>query len=236
MVNQILGDPRQGPTTYFQMVNTAFLQTEVAQAHRNRIDILVAFLADLANEAKAVGRPFRVLNVGCGPAVEIQRFLREYDEPNWLQFQLVDFSNETLDYTKSKMAEAAADAGIAAPQIEYFHQSVHELLKRKINSDGPDAGDCDAAYCAGLFDYLSDKVCSRLLSYFAYRTGSGGKLLVTNVHKNNPERFFMEHILEWYLIYRDEAQMLALLTERAIEPSTYVDATGVNVFLETRLA
>src|SRR5437868_8398510 len=37
MVNQMLDDPRQGPSTYFQIVNTSFLQTAVARAHRNRI-------------------------------------------------------------------------------------------------------------------------------------------------------------------------------------------------------
>jgi extracellular factor (EF) 3-hydroxypalmitic acid methyl ester biosynthesis protein len=44
MVNQILTDPRQGPNTYFQIVNTLFLNCAVAQAHRNRIDILVDYL------------------------------------------------------------------------------------------------------------------------------------------------------------------------------------------------
>jgi len=55
MVNQLLDDPRQGSSTYFQMVNTAFLQTAVAIAHRNRIDILVDFLKRMADAARHVG-------------------------------------------------------------------------------------------------------------------------------------------------------------------------------------
>ena len=66
-------------------------------------------------------------------------------------------------------------------------------------------------YCAGLFDYLSDKVCARLLQYFVARTNPGGKVLVTNVHSSNPQRISMEHLLEWHLIYRDEAQLESLL-------------------------
>ncbi len=67
----------------------------------------------------------------------------------------------------------------------------------------------DLVYCAGLFDYLSDKVCSRLLQYFAARTNPGGTVLVTNVHSSNPQKISMEHLLEWHLIYRDEAQLKA---------------------------
>ncbi len=112
------------------------------------------------------------------------------------------------------------------------HQSVHELLKRKIAPDDAGLREFDAVYCAGLFDYLSDKVCSRLLSYFAARTRPGGQLLVTNVHSANPEKFGMEHLLEWYLIYRDEARMSMLLPERSRDHKLYVDQTGVNVFAE----
>ncbi|MBB1634182.1 class I SAM-dependent methyltransferase [Cupriavidus sp. UME77] len=231
MVNQILNDPQQGPTTYFQIVNTAFLKAAVATAHRNRIDLLVDFLSRQADAARAAGRPFRILNVGCGPAFEIQRFVREYPQPELLSFQLVDFSEETLAYTKSSIEDSAASAGHKV-SVEMVHQSVHELLKRKIAPDDAGLREFDAVYCAGLFDYLSDKVCSRLLSYFAARTRPGGQLLVTNVHSDNPEKFGMEHLLEWYLIYRDEARMSMLLPEQSRDHKLYVDQTGVNVFAE----
>lgn len=233
MVNQILGDPRQGPSTYFQIVNAAFLQTAVAAAHRNRIDILVDFLTRMADAAKRAGRPFRVLNVGCGPAVEIQRFLQNYPEPHWLAFELVDFSDETLNWTKDKLG--ALNARLAQPaRIDFVQDSVHQLLKRRVDTTQT-SGEFDVVYCAGLFDYLSDKVCNRLLAYFASCMRSGGQLLVTNVHSNNPERPGMEHLLEWYLIYRDEAKMEQLLPAGAHQRKLYVDATGVNVFAEATI-
>jgi extracellular factor (EF) 3-hydroxypalmitic acid methyl ester biosynthesis protein len=233
MVNQILGDPQQGPTTYFQIVNTAFLKAAVATAHRNRIKLLIDFLIRQAEAASAAGRPFRVLNVGCGPAFEIQRFVREYAKPELLSFQLVDFNEETLAFTKDSVERSAGNAGHKV-SVEVACQSVHELLKRKL---GPDPGlrEFDAVYCAGLFDYLSDKVCSRLLGHFAARTRPGGQLLVTNVHSSNPERYGMEHLLEWYLIYRDEVGMDTLLPECSAERKLYVDETGVNVFAEATI-
>jgi extracellular factor (EF) 3-hydroxypalmitic acid methyl ester biosynthesis protein len=128
MVNQILGDPRQGPSTYFQLVNFMFLQAGVARAHRNRIDILADRLKQMAALGEQAGRRMRVLNVGCGPAVEIQRLLRESDAGRWLEFVLVDFSEETLAYTRSCIEAASRETGNAV-EVSYQHESVHQLLK-----------------------------------------------------------------------------------------------------------
>ena len=231
MVNQMLGDPRQGPSTYFQIVNTGFLKTAAAAAHNNRIDILVDFLIRIVDLAKKAGRPFRILNVGCGPAIEIQRFLQRYPNPEFLSFDLVDFSEETLSRTRGILTGISEKVGKPII-INYIHESVHQLLKRSVDKNAPETKEYDAAYCAGLFDYFSDKVCSRLTAHFATRTRSKGRLLITNVHSSNPDKLGMEHLLEWYLIYRDEMQMESILPEESTERKIYVDATGVNVFAE----
>ncbi|HYE41408.1 MAG TPA: SAM-dependent methyltransferase, partial [Ramlibacter sp.] len=123
MVHQMVEDPRQGPSTYFQVVNSAFLNGAAVRAHRNRIDLLVAFLVRQADAARQAGRPFRIMNVGCGPAIEIQQFIQTYPEPEWLSFQLIDFSMETLDWTRERLAGLSAAAG-KKTRIDYTHDSV----------------------------------------------------------------------------------------------------------------
>jgi len=231
MVIQMLGDPRQGPSTYFQMVNTAFLQNVLAVAHRNRIDILVDFLKRMADAARQAEKTFRILNVGCGPAIEIQRFLQSYPHPECLSFELVDFSEETLAWTRAKLTSITEQIGKPVT-INYVHDSVHQLLKRRIDPASDNSQEFNAVYCVGLFDYLSDKVCSRLMAHFAARTHHGGTLLVTNVHSNNSTKFVMEHLLEWYLIYRDTATLAPLLPAQSATRKIYVDATGMNIFAE----
>jgi len=231
MVNQILDDPRQGPTTYFQMINAAFLQTAVAVAHRNRIDTLVSYLTRMANAAMQAGRTFRILNVGCGPAIEIQRFLQSYPAPELLSFELVDFSEETLNWTQNKLSSIVEKINKPVT-IEFVQGSVQQLLKKRIDPTSDNAREFDAVYCAGLFDYLSDKVCIKLTSYFATRINHGGALLITNVHSSNPVKFCMEHLLDWYLIYRNENEVTELLPQSAVMKKVSVDATGVNVFAE----
>ena len=232
MVNQILGDPRQGPTTYFQLVNFMFLQAGVAQAHRNRVDILCERLEALARKAVQEQRTMRVLNIGCGPAAEVQRFAQRNPGFDKLEFVLVDFSSETLEYTRQKLLDA--QAGPDKPlRFTLQHESVNQLLKRAQRSSATDADEpFDFIYCAGLFDYLTDKVCNRLIQYFVSRSRAGGRVMVTNVHKDNPERHWMEHFLEWYLIYRNEADMQRVAPASLTQVETYRDQTGVNVFLE----
>ncbi|MGI9219026.1 MAG: SAM-dependent methyltransferase [Hydrogenophaga sp.] len=233
MVNQILGDPREGPSTYFELVNFIFLQSSVSQAHRNRVDILLERLQTLAAQARTQGRPLRVLNVGCGPAGELQR-LSAFDQPlDHLDVTLMDFSDETLLYTSQRLIEVANAAGRTPLQVTLRHESVHQLLKRSSREqDVPLEEQYDYIYCAGLFDYLADKACARLIAYFDRHLRPGGTVLVTNVHQCNPERFWMEHFMEWYLIYRDEKGLAQLFPSTLPGVKTYTDATGVNLFAE----
>lgn len=233
MVNQMLGDPRDGPSTYFQIINAFFLEAAVATAHRNRIDILLETLSALP-AAQPHNGPVRVLNVGCGPAIEIQRLIAEHPTPERFAFTLMDFSEETLAYTRSKIEQACARRGVQVA-VELVHESVHHLLKRGAGTRRLPDMPFDFVYCAGLFDYLSDKVCNRLLEYFVARTRGGGGVLVTNVHGNNPDRYVMEHLLEWHLLYRDENAMRAVAPARASIERLWTDVTGVNVFMQLAL-
>ena len=235
MVNQILEDPQQGNSTYFQIINAFFLKADVAEAHRNRIKILVEMLVQLAAEARLKGRKFRVLNVACGPAIEIQRFIASDPNAECLAFTLLDFSEPTLAYTRSCIDRSMKSGGRFV-DVQYVQESVHQLLKRasKVN-DGLDEGGFDFVYCAGLFDYLTDKVCSRLLNYFVVRAAPAARVLVTNVHSANPQKNVMEHLLEWHLIYRDEAGLAAILPTPRVDTRIFLDETGVNVFAEFRV-
>ncbi len=234
MVNQIVSDPRQGLRTYDQMVNTAFLTTPVATAHRNRIDILVTYLRGLADQARRIGRPFRVLNVACGPAFEVQRFLKTEPEPDWLQFDLLDFSDEALRFTRTELARI--NATLPRPgQVQCQRESVQHLVKHRLPPHVANSCEYDAVYCAGLFDYLSDRFCRRLLHHFAARIRPCGSLLVTNVHPANPHQASMEHLLEWFLLYRDETALQALMPETVDTPKVWADPTGINVFVEARV-
>ena len=236
MVNQMIGDPRQGTNTYFQIINAFFLKAAVAEAHRNRIEILVDYLMKAAAVAQEHARQVRILNIGCGPAIEIQRFIERHPNPELIEFTLMDFSEVTLSYTKAQV-QGVSDRLKKKVAVNYVNESVHQLLKRASKRDDLlQDTTFDFVYCAGLFDYLSDKVCSRLLQYFVNRTHKGGRVLVTNVHSRNPHKNVMEHLLEWHLIYRDEAGFEAVLPQQREDTRIFTDETGVNIFADFQVA
>jgi extracellular factor (EF) 3-hydroxypalmitic acid methyl ester biosynthesis protein len=110
------------------------------------------------------------------------------------------------------------------------------VLKQADRTAKYDDADChDFIYCAGLFDYLSDKVCRKLMEIFYDMLAPGGLLVGTNVDVH-PARGEMECFLEWHLIHRNSEQML-LITPRRARPDNVTlkrDPTGVNVFMEVR--
>jgi extracellular factor (EF) 3-hydroxypalmitic acid methyl ester biosynthesis protein len=236
MVNQIMSDPRQGPSSYFQLVNFMFLQAKVAEAHRNRIAILVERLTRAMQARSDTSNKFRILTIGCGPAFELERLLKENRHMDNVEIVLLDFSEETLQHTKAKLDGILSQNKLAV-SVSTRHESVHVLLKRASKNQMMEESEkYDYIYCAGLFDYLSDKVCSRLIEYFTSCLKQNAKILVTNVHSSNPEKNWMEHFLEWHLIYRNEEDMRKILPLSYRGIDCFTDATGVNVFLESTYA
>ncbi len=232
MVNMIVRNGWDGANTYAKVVNAFPLRVDTAQAHRNRIDFLLRYLEDESQRVAALGSTIKVLNVGCGPAAEVQRFIAKGELANRTNIELLDFNDETLNSTKSNLA------GIVAKEqsriaITYTHKSIHDLLKEVSERSGDRTPRYDFVYCAGLFDYLSDPICARLLELFYDWTQPGGLVLATNVHSRHPAKAFMEHLLEWSLQLRDESTMLQLVPELGNQ-AVIAEPTGVNIFLEIR--
>jgi len=233
MVNMLLRDPWEGASTYAKIINAIILRSDGAQAHRNRIVKLYHYLEQEAIRVKQLGRPLRVLNVACGPCAEVLQFITSSVHSQNCELTLLDFNAETLEYTRVKIQEAVRASGRQL-SVVFVHKSIHELLlEAKGRRDIPIVPTHDFVYCAGLFDYLSDRICARLLDLFYRWTEPGGLVVATNVHPRNPVRYLLEHLLEWNLIYRDQAQLLAI-KPAASDSIVSDEATKMNLFLESR--
>ncbi len=234
MVNMMLQEsPSVGHNTYARIFHDLTTSVAACLAHRNRISILVRLLGEEAERVTTEEqRIFTTLSVACGPAVEIQRFIRGNDLVNQSSIHLMDFNEETLEYVTRRTNEAISESK-RKPNIKFIRKSIDDLLKNiHLESEGF-LPSYDMIYCAGLFDYFPDNVCRNLLQLYYRWVRPGGLLVATNVHPNNPERYLMEHLLEWYLIYRDEKHLQSL-APKDTESEVFADDTGVNVFLTIR--
>lgn len=236
LVNMMARNGQEGGSLFAKVVNTWFLRQPPAQAHRNRIRYLVERLLMETVRVSAAGRDMRVFNVACGPAQEVQQFLLEQPISAHTRVTLLDFNEETLQYTRNALNDKVARHGPSA-SLQYIRKSVQNILKESGRTVERSAQDqYDLVYCAGLFDYLSDQVCQRLMNIMYAWLAPGGLLIATNVEPSNPLRHGMEHLLDWHLIYRTAAQLGALKPQGADADSVCVrcDDTGVNVFIEVR--
>ena len=234
MVNMMLRNPNEGPSTYFKIINNLFLSVGPAEAHRNRINILIKHLNEQIDQSIASGKAIKILNLGCGPAVEIQQLLEQRNVPGTVELTLIDFSQETLDYTYEKITRKLANHN-SGLRLNIVHRSVDQILRQSAKIKETDRDTYDFVYCAGLFDYFSQKACSRVLKLFHALAKPGCTVLSTNVHKDNPAQATMEYIAEWHLVYRNEKDMTDLIPNDW-EQKVYCDDTGVNVFLEFKKA
>lgn len=236
MVNMMLRQPYEGSSMFAKVLNTFFLNTAPVLAHRNRINFLVKNLKTEIERVHQSGRRARIFNLGCGPAQEIQRLLEEDPIVDHADFLLLDFNDETLRNVGENLAKMSKEQG-RSPKIETQLKSVHQILREAARPGGGfELNSYDVVYCAGLFDYLSDKICKRLMGLFHRLLAPGGLLIATNVHANNPSRHWMEFVVDWHLVYRDDDGFLQLAPEGAAPETVKVetDETGVNVFLEVR--
>jgi len=233
MVNMMLKEsPDVGTSIYAKVIHEFYIRAKTPESHRNRIIMLEKRLKIEAKKFVAKGRPFKVLNVGCGPAVEVQRFFKTDPLSNNCIFHLMDFNEETLEYTHDKI-QASIIGSKNNPLVKCVHKSVDDLLKEAFEDQGPEPVLYDMVYCAGLFDYFTNQICKHLLQLFYKWLLPEGLLTVTNVHPKNPVRSTMEYMLEWHLIYRDEIDMEEIAPP-GIKKTITSDVTGLNVFLDIR--
>jgi extracellular factor (EF) 3-hydroxypalmitic acid methyl ester biosynthesis protein len=232
-VNMMLGEsPTEAGDTFTHFVDEVLTNVPVAQAHRNRIAILEQSLVDEAIRVRAKERMCGVLSVGCGPALEIRRFLPREELSGNCIIHLVDFNVETLEHVRGRAQSILARA-VRPPILRLFHQSVEDIVQSPPGRGDQRRAAYDFVYCTGLFDYLADDICRALLQVYQGWLRPGGLLLISNVHPGNPHRYCMEHLVDWYLTYRDAKQMRALLPQ-GIEARIFHDTTGLNVFLSLR--
>jgi len=96
----------------------------------------------------------------------------------------------------------------------------------------------DVIYSAGLYDYLDASLATALTRALFSTLNSRGRLLVANFAPEVTDAGYMEAIMDWWLVYRDEAALRSLTTgiptDEVSSARTWRDATGNIVYLEVR--
>lgn len=233
MVNMILDAALVGRNLFAKVLNAWFISQPPAEAHRNRIKVLTETIEREALRQWSQGRKLKLLNLGCGPAAEIQRFMERSSLSEFVEFTLLDFNDETIAFAREALENCRKSAGRRV-SISFIKKSVMQLLKA--GERGALGNEFDLIYCAGLYDYLPDRVCRQLNDVYYDLLAPDGLLVTTNVDSSNPIRHMLDYVLEWHLIYRNSAEFIRLAPASAPAEAVkvYADITGVNIFMEVR--
>jgi len=182
-----------GRSTYEILMNQYSRNIPVALGYFYRIDYLVKEFN------KYTGK--RVLSVGSGPVIELQRY-SQFPEFNSIHFSLLDMEKRAVDYVKQTL-------GSRFKNFQYYNCSAYSFI-RSINKKKIKLENQDFIYSCGLFDYLEDKVGRIIINGLYSKLNRGGKLLITNISNDVTEKAFFQILGKWDLILRDEDGMLSI--------------------------
>ncbi len=235
MLGQILGARFRGESLFGRLINEWILSNPATDAYRHRVRLLEDQTRAVVKECSFSGRGAKVMSMASGVAYEVQRYVKNPESECEVEFTLVDFSEDTLAEAKNQfegVGEISDDVSVSFEQ-----SSVIELANssRSGSSTGggwsPD-GKYDVVYCAGLFDYLSDRMVISVTRYLHTLVADGGVLVVSNYTTKNPFAHFMGLVLDWKLIYRSETHFDGLM-QKAVGHGNYqleTDKNGVEVY------
>ncbi|MBU0992576.1 MAG: hypothetical protein KJ737_08795 [Proteobacteria bacterium] len=224
IIKQLFDDPYRGDTLFAKMINRLTLDLDAVTAHQDRINFLHNTIVSMYYKNKG---PFSLFVLGSGPGEEILRFVdqTEFTPEKPVQAALLDMDAFALVDFKD--------------QIQYLDVSHFELITLNRNLlniiAGRDEDPIDTkfplTYCAGMFDYFSQKICKRIIGYMMKHTQPGGVIIVTNVHKDCFSRAFMDYGGEWELILRDEEQMIDMVPE-GLPYDIFTDEKRANIYVK----
>jgi extracellular factor (EF) 3-hydroxypalmitic acid methyl ester biosynthesis protein len=163
----------------------------------------------------------RILSVACG-------HLREAESSRAVAEHRV---GELIAFDQDPLSLAEISHHNPLDVVKPVCGSVRALLSGKTKFQ-----DMDFVYSAGLYDYLSDAVATRLTGLLFGMLRSGGRMLVANFAMYPPETGYMEAFMDWWLLYRDEDGMRALLGEVPLDQLAsvrlYRDSQDNVIYLE----
>lgn len=166
---------------------------------RNRVEIMAALIAQESRR-----RAIRVLNVACGAAPEIRALGPE------VELAALDLTDQDPAATQAALdgfAAVAAEKRAHIGQLSCFGHSVFDIVHGKHEFQGRRY---DMIYSMGLYDYLDLKSSIRLTRRLWAQLEPGGIVAIGNFQGHHWARYVMEAVMDWFLVYKDPADLEAL--------------------------
>lgn len=164
--------------------------TPTSRAVRTRATMIAGIIDRIARE-----RPNpRILSIACGHLreAEMSTAVREGRIREYVAF---DQDKDSIEHVRTTFG---------ASQVKTVLGSVGHLLMGKYR----ELTGFDFVYAAGLYDYLSQKLATRLTTWMFNATAPAGVTLLTNYLPDIVGAGYMEAFMEWNLIFRSPEELV----------------------------
>jgi CRP-like cAMP-binding protein len=224
MMELIYSQKPNGDGKLGRLIDGWLLKQVPPQAVRNRRRLLSGLLDRLCRERRNGGRGIRIMNLACGPCRELFDLLAQCDYSAQIDALCIDIDADALQYANQRV-----NTGSHQASVRFMHENV---IKWSLGRTRHDLSAQDIIYSSGLCDYLDRRMMEKLIERCHEQLGPGGALVVGNFTTANPDRHFMDNIMYWRLIHRDEQDMRALFESSPFGNNVELIAEehGVNLF------
>jgi len=187
------------------------------RAVRNRKSYLHTWLK--AAEERYSGSPVRLINVGSGPARDLQEYFLMLPSSR-VACTCIEHDQRAITYARSICAREVE-------RVSFLHTNAFNF--RPVHAP-------HLIWSAGLFDYLDDRRFVVLFRHLSRTLAPGGEIVIGNFCPRNPSRAYMK-LGGWVLHERDHGHLIALARKAGFSESQIQvgsEAEGVNLFLHAR--
>jgi hypothetical protein len=193
--NEPHGVGRLGPR-----VDRWALDLASSSAVRNRRAMMVRTIRSHASE---MDRPIRVTSLASGPARELFDIVA--DDSVEMHALCIDIDPEALSHASAR----AAELGVA-DRFTFAQENVVRLMRGRARTEVEPQ---HLIYSLGLIDYFDDPLVVPLLDWIWASLEPGGLAVIGNFAADSPDKAFMDHVVEWRLIYRTPERLRELLAQ-----------------------
>jgi len=187
------------------------------RAVRNR----KAYFARLATELHSThAGGAQVLNVGCGPARDLDEYLSRYPSAD-VQIHSLETDPNAIEFARKV--------------CRHHHDRARFQLVNALRFTPNQR--YDLIWSAGLLDYFSDRTLQIFVRRYRRALTPGGSLVIGNFGPGNSSRPYMELVGDWHLHHRPQELLTAIAHSAGIEPAKVQideEPEGVNLFLRIR--
>ncbi|MBP9757100.1 MAG: class I SAM-dependent methyltransferase family protein [Candidatus Pacebacteria bacterium] len=209
----------EGGNVITRHIDHFWMQVRNAQAVRNRLKIVKRELRLAIIEAsKSSDGPVRVLSLAAGTAqgvIEVMAALRAEGYP--VTAMLIDQDHTALQYARELAAQYGVEDAIQIVKADVIMFDKH--------SKGFDP---HIVEMCGLMDYLRTSLAEKLVRKIRMAIQPKGFFLTCHVHPNS-ETYFLEHVVDWAMIYRTKAQFQDILVNgNFLSPRLATEPHGIH--------